>query len=124
MKQAVFIIKIICAVLILSIGVVCLCNCISSYSNNPLYLDYHNGPLSLWEYIYENDMATEFFGSWLTIVVGIYIFFNSFSNLEPKKKLLSDDKTISTLSRYKSLLDSGIITQEEFDLKKQELLEL
>ncbi|MBQ7643222.1 MAG: SHOCT domain-containing protein [Clostridia bacterium] len=33
-----------------------------------------------------------------------------------------DDGTISLLKQYKELLDSGIITQEEFDIKKREIL--
>ena len=31
-------------------------------------------------------------------------------------------KTIALLQEYKKLLDSGVLTQEEFDLKKQQLL--
>jgi TM2 domain-containing membrane protein YozV len=39
---------------------------------------------------------------------------------EPAKP--SEDDKIATLSKYKDLLDKGIITQEEFDKKKEELL--
>ena len=35
-----------------------------------------------------------------------------------------DSKCIESLEKYKSLLDSGIITQEEFDAKKKQLLGL
>ena len=34
-----------------------------------------------------------------------------------------ENKDISQLLKYKELLDAGIITQEEFDIKKKELLE-
>ena len=33
-----------------------------------------------------------------------------------------ENKDISQLLKYKELLDAGIITQEEFDAKKKELL--
>lgn len=36
----------------------------------------------------------------------------------------SDEKIISELKEYKSLLDSGVITQEEFDTKKAQLLNM
>ena len=35
-----------------------------------------------------------------------------------------DSKCIESLEKYKSLLDNGIITQEEFDAKKKQLLGL
>jgi membrane protease subunit (stomatin/prohibitin family) len=35
-----------------------------------------------------------------------------------------DDSVIASLKQYKELLDTGIITQEEFDRKKKELLNL
>ncbi len=39
-----------------------------------------------------------------------------------KKENLTYDKQIDTLNQMKALLDSGILTQEEFDTKKKEIL--
>ena len=46
-----------------------------------------------------------------------------FSQVVPKEDI-THTKSIKLLNEYKSLLDSGIITQEEFDAKKKELLGL
>jgi len=43
-------------------------------------------------------------------------------NASNKDKLGMESKIISVLKEYKELLDSGIISKEEFDKKKQELL--
>lgn len=40
----------------------------------------------------------------------------------PSSAAVDESAIISTLRQYKELLDSGIITQEEFDLKKKSLL--
>lgn len=40
------------------------------------------------------------------------------------KKSLSQDEQIETLKKLKELLDAGIITQEEFEKKKKEILKL
>ena len=40
-----------------------------------------------------------------------------------KKKALSEQERIEMLKSYKELLDSGVLTQEEFDAKKAELLD-
>lgn len=37
---------------------------------------------------------------------------------------LSEEKTLELLKEYKGLLDSGVISQEEFDAKKKQLLKL
>ena len=36
----------------------------------------------------------------------------------------TSDGTADELKKYKELLDAGVITQEEFDLKKKQLLGL
>ena len=46
---------------------------------------------------------------------------------EEKRKILesqSETDNVKKIKEYKELLDSGIITQEEFDKKKAELLKL
>lgn len=38
------------------------------------------------------------------------------------KQEISQEERLNLLLKYKSLLDNGVITQEEFDAKKKELL--
>ena len=45
-------------------------------------------------------------------------------NTTDTKKPSGEEKVIADILRYKDLLDSGIITQEEFDAKKKQLLGL
>jgi len=40
------------------------------------------------------------------------------------KPSLSLDEQIEALTKLKSLLDAGILSQEEFDRKKQEIMDL
>ena len=40
------------------------------------------------------------------------------------KKKENSDETVNDLMKFKQLLDNGIISQEEFDKKKKELLSL
>ena len=47
---------------------------------------------------------------------------NSQNKTVPTKQTLSENEKIELLQKYKSLLDSGIITQEEFETKKKEIL--
>ena len=47
---------------------------------------------------------------------------NSQNKPAPTKQTLSENEKIELLQKYKSLLDSGIITQEEFETKKKEIL--
>ena len=46
------------------------------------------------------------------------------SNETDKKVQLTYDEQFEALSKMKSLLDAGILTQEEFDAKKKEILGL
>lgn len=45
-------------------------------------------------------------------------------NKESNNTPIVNNDPITEIKRYKELLDGGIITQEEFDKKKQELLNL
>lgn len=44
------------------------------------------------------------------------------SSVEQKKKSDNELENLEKLKSYKELLDSGVITQEDFDKKKAELL--
>ena len=41
---------------------------------------------------------------------------------EASSSKMSEDEKIELLTKYKKLLDDGVITQEEFDNKKKEIL--
>ena len=43
---------------------------------------------------------------------------------QDKKQVVNNTSTTDELMKYKELLDSGVITQEEFDAKKKQLLNL
>lgn len=47
-----------------------------------------------------------------------------FSEIEKQIKKASIDSVVEDIKKFKTLLDEGIITQEEFNAKKKELLEL
>ncbi len=47
---------------------------------------------------------------------------NTNSNTTTQKETLTVHEKIEILKGYKELLDNGIITQEEFDAKKKEIL--
>lgn len=51
-------------------------------------------------------------------------FSNALDNAKNSNKTLSQISPADEILKYKGLLDSGIITQEEFDAKKKQLLEL
>ncbi|KLV26232.1 hypothetical protein ABW02_12660 [Niallia circulans] len=46
------------------------------------------------------------------------------SEIEARMKNQSSKSDLSSLKELKSLLDEGIITQEEFDLKKKQILNI
>lgn len=47
-----------------------------------------------------------------------------FSNINNDQELLEEEKTVSAIRMYKDLLDDGVITEEEFEEKKKQLLGL
>jgi hypothetical protein len=46
------------------------------------------------------------------------------SNNSDKKEQLTYEEQIDALNKMKALLDAGILTQEDFDAKKKEILGL
>ena len=49
---------------------------------------------------------------------------NAAESTEASKETKNNPATADELLKYKELLDAGVITQEEFDAKKKELLKL
>ena len=74
-----------------------------------------------------DDFISSFFvGAIISFVVSFTINFFKLISATPKKASEKRDKVISTadeLLKFKSLLDEGIITQEEFYQKKKQLLD-
>ena len=58
----------------------------------------------------------------IAMIVALYLFACTLAKIEFKKKASNDTDTLETLTKYQELLNSGIITQEEFDAKKKQLL--
>lgn len=55
---------------------------------------------------------------------GVISVANAGGSHSAANSVASDDKLIAELKEYKSLLDSGVITQEDFDTKKAQLLNM
>lgn len=80
-------------------------------------------------------VAFTVFGFLTSLVAGILmvVYLNNSANATSpnssegellKSKLTEDEHNLSMLQKYKTLLDEGVLTQEEFDAKKKELLKL
>ena len=76
---------------------------------------------------------TYLYAGLIIIALGIYMIGNTFANFELEKKETpkvepvvnpSQDDVLSTITKFKELLDAGAITQEEFDAKKKEMLNI
>ena len=65
---------------------------------------------------------TTWAGRWCGMIFGM----NMAQQLDEKatKPSLSFDEQIEALTKLKSLLDAGILSQEEFDRKKKEIMDL
>lgn len=143
MKTAGFILRIIFSCFIIVLGIVLLCLGASHQTG----FDYPDGDI-----VYDNEYVGDFYtdiqravadasnniydvgvnfylvfgslfivGGFLTIFVGGYLLACTFFACELKKQQKSDI-LIDTLNKYKVLLDSGVLTQEEFEEKKKNLL--
>ena len=73
----------------------------------------------------KNDISPPFLWALLVFVVLIIglIAYLIVRNLKVKKGNESNISSADELTKYKKLLDDGVITQEEFDIKKKQLLE-
>lgn len=59
----------------------------------------------------------------IVFALGVYLFACTLCTYERAPKKDKEDELV-TVVRYKDLLDQGVITQEEFDAKKKQLLGL
>jgi len=52
------------------------------------------------------------------------VLYNAFKNYKENEETENKNSPADEIKKYKQLLDEGIITQKEFDLKKKQLLDL
>ena len=99
------------------------------YSDNKLVTIYTTGELieyfEKWNFIYEgstneNQVIAYQFGN-INVNTEILSFRNGNIDGGKKKKLTSMDEAILQIKKLKELLDLGIISQDEYDLKSDEL---
>ena len=124
MKKASLVLKMICASLIILVGFVWLCVNLSIYDDfvdTNLLIDSNRVDFGDYLVAYGGSYSLLFFISILMMIVGAYMLFNLLSCIEFKSREL---EKLSALSRYKTLFDNGVISQEEFEAKKQQLLGL
>lgn len=62
----------------------------------------------------------------LSLLLSIFLKFGKISTVSNSKKnsIVNDENSLNSLFGYKELLDSGIITQEEFEKKKKQIMDL
>ena len=141
MKKGSTVIKIIASCLVIIFGLFTIyLGCEPSYYYyDPSGYSY-NPTISLGNYIENIVNESRILLGVLTTFLGIYLLGCALSTVEKKNKsqnkrkseeanisemsVASENDAIKMLENYKGLLDSGIITQEEFDTKKKQLLSL
>ena len=126
MDKVTFIIRLLCIVLILSIGVAWFTGFITHYKGVKRVQEsrWKNQEYTFGDYVYgdshHGNRGQGLFVSVLLIIVGIYML----TSMVLPIKVMNHDKRISLLKQYKTFLDTGVITQEEFDDVKKRLLGL
>ena len=135
--KTIFVLRLVCALLILSIGLLWLISPIFKYIFYKIFdKGYISKNLTLFQYLkdyYDLNWPSSIYNTQssiqppsITILVGFYLIFASVfsykSALKGSKKILTEEQAASALTQYKSLLDSGAITEEEYSTKKAQLL--
>ena len=123
MKKKSLVLKTICTISLIILGLVWLCFNLASYHEYAESFETIADRISLGEYLTASmaSFGISFFASILVIFIGISSLAHVLSLIEFKSP---HEITIAALSQYKSLLDAGAITQEEFDVKKKQLLDI
>lgn len=116
MKKASFVIKIISSSLLFLAGIIIML--IGLLGETSLH------DLSLGAALEGAVSAVYFWRGLLITLIGAYLFACPLAYVEPKKRENHDERTFELLCKYKEFLDLGIITQEEYENKKRQLLDL
>ena len=143
MKKRSFVLKLISAILLFVLGATVLILGIAEETGGYYYYDY------IYELTYDGDAFTgiqnatadtannvgrlgyliEGIVEQLYILSGILLIIIAMYWLAcalaiDKKMLPKSETSLDTLAKYKNLLDSGVISQEEFDVMKKQLLNI
>ena len=105
--------------------------CISSFISLALLVAYTYYTCVIAEDVFSDSSRYEWTIGWLfyiiialhslTFILSLVVKFKKFEEKEAKA---ISSSTPEEIKKYKELLDSGVITQEEFDTKKKQLLGL
>ena len=120
MKRTALVIKIICISLLILVSLIWLCLNIANYGDYKDAIESSIKSVELKDYIAIIG-GVDFFCPIFVLILGVYQLFNILSGIKLRS---SSETTIALLAQYKSFLDQGVITQDEFNAKKKQLLGL
>ena len=129
MKKSVFVTNIIFALIIIIIGFSILFLVVSDYLKNIAeYATLIKEDITFTKYLKHSsfkDAAILFYMAMFEIIIGTYRLVHTLLSADYSKFTKSQkNNSFDSIMEYKSLLDTGIITQEEFEAKRKELLNL
>ncbi len=129
MKKLSFLLKIVCAFLLFAFGILILIFGADGRIGGDYYYRYTN---------YQSDAAAiqalgslvegivsqlYILGGFICMIIAMYWIACTLATVD-KKMLMKTETSLDTLSKYKNLFDSGVISQEEFETMKKHLLGL
>ena len=122
MKKSIFVTKLIFALVLIVIGFIGIFSVIGYFLDHGIQLANANGGEYTFKQLLKDSplISFYFYASIMAVVGGIYRIVCSALSFEFNKKTKEDE--FAVIGKYKALLDSGIITQEEFEIKKREIL--
>lgn len=145
MKTASIVMKFVCAALILVLGVVIFLMGIlyvSGFYCSAVYVPYEkyggdaytgiqnavadaaNNIGDIADALYFGMHQIYMFVGIFLIIMSVYLLACAFAAIPSKKKVDKESHALSQIAQYKNLLDTGVISQEDFEAKKKDLLGL
>ena len=148
MKTKIFVLKATCIALITMIGITMMilgfCDATGFHHNSAVYVsdqsyggdaytgiqngvaDTANNVGDVIRNIAAGAQMVYILGGALLMVVGVYLFACLLSQYSCPKvsENSNEDPVLVSIEKFRNLLDNGVITQEEFDAKKKQLLGL
>ena len=123
MKKTIIIIKTICLILLIAMGVCALLFGVINMAS----ID--TGKSDAYVRIDEVDCYNDIQKIYVVLglffmIVSVYFFAEYLERFDANRKNALEEGIIDNISKYRVLLDNGVITQQEFDAKKKELLGL
>ena len=121
MKKSIFVTTLIFALVLIVIGFIGIFSIIGYFFEHGVALANVRGEYTFKQLLKDSPVISfYFYASILAVVGGIYRIVCSALSVDFKKNPKEDE--FAVIGKYKDLLDSGIITQEEFEIKKREIL--